>query len=515
MQLPRIFGKRTDTAYADAVREYMETVHLDRIRDDVYGKALSESGSPKAAWCTAHAGEMTIRRTAARDNLILQMTTPLNGSSTSRSDGTMMIRSPYKYDKIDAFKKKESYFARSVMRQTETLLRNGYTFVSDNPELIAKLHRDLALLQMHTGINLDQIVAKCVDQLSTYGIFFIHKVRTGTKRSFMKMDNTSVFSRLRFIHPSLITAWVDSYGNISSIQEQQKQHTPLRAILSGRSYRTSPGISTADIAMGVIVHPGDSVFPEPPCFQMLDDILSLRSLEETAELLVAQFSSPLLHARVGDEEHDALDNEIANIRDTIVNMAPNGFIVTPHYVKIDAVNLQSAMADLLPLITHFKNRVLTGSGSSPVSVGEGDTANRASAQSIDDALSDRCMYLAKIIAGCFTYNIIPDILMELGVGIDDLFDKDGNPTVTMVFNEMNIEKQIQQNNNATNLWQANAITHTEYRRMIKRRPVSDDEKKQLFGNLFPGSKSNAAAISSQNQPTNQHGGKSAPGAKAD
>lgn len=517
--IDRILGrsKSFEEKYADAVQTYR-----DQVVADVYHKALSEEYAPMTIdTVMAKAGARAEDRHAKRAVVIKDLTMVNSGTVSFGSTGingmsTKTIKSPYNYGKIDAFRRKESYFSRSIMRQTETLLRNSFTFVSNDTKAITTVQKDFSLMQMHTGVSLDQLIAKCVEHLTTYGIVIMQKVRWGTKLSFMKMENMKpTFARLRFVNPGNIMVYVDEFGNISSIQEGQKRNTPIRAILAGRNYRQTPGTSAADLVMGTIIDPGDDIFPEPPCFQMLDDILSLRSLEETVELLAAQCSSPLLHAKVGDETHDSTPAQINQIHGTLVGMAPNGFVVTPHYVKIEAINLHDSMADLLPIIEHFKNRVLTGSGSSPISVGEGNTANRASAQSIDDALSDRCMYLARIIAGMFTYNIIPDLLMANGFSSDAIFDADGRPLVSMEFNEMNLEKQIQRNNNATNLFQSNGITHKEYRKLLKYQPVTDAGKKELFSNMFPSAKGNAAAIASQNQPENQHGGKASPGSTKD
>lgn len=440
-------------------------------------------------------------------------------STTTVASGRKIIRSPYRYDRIAKFKTKESYFSRSISRQTETMLRNGFDFVSDKAELKAVLVKEFNKMQMKTGIALEQIIARMIMDLSLNGILFIQKIRNTSSKSFIFPDgeNKGIIGKLRFMDPSRLTVYVDNYGNIESISEVQTYTTPLSAILRGKGSRTTPGLSAKDIAMAVMVDPGDVVFPEPPCFQMLDDILSLRGLEETVELLAAQFSSPLLHAQVGDNEHEPSEALIQTTHNQIVAMAPNGFIVTPHYVKISAVNLQQAMADLLPLINHFKQRVLTGSGSSPISVGEGDTGNRSTAESIDGALSDRCMYIANIIAKLFTYNIIPDMLYGLGKSTDEIFNKKGEPVISMEFAEMNIEKEIQKKNSIINLWNSNAVTHDEYRRMLKLMPLSDQEKKNLSGNLFPGAKAagSAAETAVQNQPQNQHVVKTGPGTKKD
>jgi hypothetical protein len=262
----------------------------------------------------------------------------------------------------------------------------------------------------------------------------------------------------------------------------------------------------------------------PPSYQMLDDILTLRSIEETVELLCFQFGSPLLHAKVGTPAEPSNETEVDRVNSQIVAMAPNGMITTDHRVEIDVINIQKAVANLIPFIDHFKSRVIIGAGASQVSIGEGDSSNRSTAESIDDALADHCTYIGSCVCSIFNNDIIPDILMSLGLKETDIFDDNGEVLVKMSVNEPRINKKIAQENAVINKWNCNLITLPEARRMLNNKPLSAGEEKDLQVNKVTipvaqakgiggmgGEGGGAAHTKTQAQPKNQYGTKAGPG----
>lgn len=436
------------------------------------------------------------------------------------SSNTTIMRSPYRYDRIDVFYAKEAYFARAVTRQIETLLRNGYRFVSDNKKYLEIVNRKMNLIQMQSGKNLDQILSRMLMDLLKYSMFILEKQR-GREADIKGSDNRKEkLKGLRLIRPHNLMFYLNKEGRIVSVKEMGS-YFPLA--------NQDTEIKSIDLAIGQMYDPGYDIFPIPNCYQMMDDILTLRSIEETIELMSFQFGSPLLHAKVG--ERDAKEpgpQEIREVHNNLVDMAPNGMITTAYWVNIDVLNIQKGVANLVPYLEYFKNRVLIGSGTSSVSVGEGDTANRATSESIDDALADRCRYLAGVISGVFNNNIIPDILLEEGVPKEELFDKQGQLQVKLEFNETSLEKQIALINNVINLYQANLLTLPEARKRLKEVPLAENEEKLLYvykiqiplalaGKADPGGESGSSSAGSKakaaNQPQNQHGTKAGPGSR--
>jgi len=443
-----------------------------------------------------------------------------------------MVRSPFMYDRIDAFYNRESYFSRSLIRQVETMMRNGYGFSSDDTEILGTLKKEIARIQMDSMMPLDQTLFSAAISLLKYGVVILQKVRERIKDE-MAIDDKrkNRITKLRIIKPHNALFYVNDRGRLVGVQDGSFSviAQAIQKMIGGSFF----GIPAEDIMIAYMADPGDEMFPEPPCFQMLDDIMTLRSIEETIELLCFQFGSPLLHTQVGTDELPSSPDEVRGVNDAIINMAPNGMITTDHRTKVTAVNLQSGVANLVPYLEHFKNRVLMGSGSSPISVGEGNSANRNTAESIDDALADHCTYLASALTAPINFNLIPDLLVRAETTYEDpdLFDETGEMKVRMIFNEMRLEKEIARHNDIINLWEGNIITHPEARRMLKFSPIGDGAENDLFVNMvqipvkeagpvnaFAGGDSTgsvSAKTRSQNQPTNQHGTKAGPGSRRD
>jgi hypothetical protein len=441
--------------------------------------------------------------------------------------GLRTMKSPYKYKRIDDFFLKESYFSRSVIRQIETMLRNGHSFVSEDAAMASEVRKEINRIEKDSGVGLNQMLYRWVKDLQTYGIFVGEKVRQRKRDPNGEGDKRKTqIVRLRPILPHDMVVYVDEYSRIVSVVEAYHWGSSVRKLWATRGkLKTIPGIPAGDLIISPIYDAGDLVFPSPPCFQALDDILTLRSLEETVELLCFQFGSPLLHTQVGTKEEPAYDGEVTEVNNKLVAMAPNGMVATDHRVSIVPVNLQTGVANLMPYIEHFKVRVLVGSGSSPISVGEGDSSNRSTAESIDDALSDHCTYLADVICNIFNQNIIPDVLLSKGMNESELYDNNGELKVQLEFNETRLEKQISRENAIINKWNSSLITLPEARKMLKHPPLTADQEKDLHINKIQiplkmagggiGDEGNGAAnyTKTQLQPKNQHKVKAGPGSK--
>jgi len=515
----RKFNKLYDKAISEKQRDITPKLfeeHSNGVGDDfhvVVGKSLFSKDRPSTRKVSKY---LTERR---------------RSQSVSLLNSTIM-RSPYLYERIDTFYDRESYFSRSLIRQVETMMRNGYEFTSEDPRKLATTKQEFTRIQMDSGMPLNQFLFTMGMNLLKYGIAIVHKVRERVKDPVAVDDKRkSRVTRLRFVKPHTANFYVNNKGKIIGVWDGNSNYISqaIQGYLANNKQQKFNGILAEDLFIAYMSDPGDDIFPEPPCFQMLDDVLTLRSIEETVELLCFQYGSPLLHAKVGNDDYLPTPDEIDIVNDQLVNVAPNGMITTDHRVKIDVVNIQDGIANLIPFLEHFKNRVLMGSGSSPISIGEGDTANRNTAESIDDALADHCTYVANAICDPINHNLIPDLLVrsETPWSETDLFDVNGELNVRLEFNETRLEKQIARDNNVINLWEGNLLRFPEARRILKKGPLRRGEEKELYVNMVQiplkeaGVKDPFADTSvknkttSQNQPTNQYGTKAGPGSRKD
>lgn len=413
------------------------------------------------------------------------------------------LRSPWDYHKIDKFILKESYCYRAIERQVETMLRNGFEIVSDNETMMSIIKLEISKMMQNTDSCINTLIGEMATRLKKYSIFFV-AIERSTKK--YKGDNIKVISNIRFIHPSKVTVTIEK-GKVIKYY-----------LHDGYEYfdRSKKEITPRDIMFCSFYDNSENFFPVPQSIGSFNDILTLRSIEETVELLCFQFGSPLLHAKVGTDLREGTDVEVVNVHNQIVSMAPNGFITTTNRVKLEVVNMQKVMANIEPALRYFKARVLAGIGTSSITLGEADSANRNTAESVEDALSDNCARVANVICSFFNYKIIPDILESYGFEDKDIFSKDGDPVVKLDFNEMRIEKLISYENHVMNLWQSNAITFDEYRNMLRLPTLNASDIKKLNSNMFPGNENKVGnTTSSLNNPQNQHGAKTQPGSRKD
>lgn len=529
--------RKTRKLLNDAIRED-RNIAQEVLADPIFHESFTKAGNSSAAQVAAIASAIAEKRLSIRKtktetlrNYLLEK----KSFRSSKSNTSTMVRCQIQYDRIDAYYNLESYFSRAVERQIETMMRNGFSFVTDDPEMHQVVHRDLAYMQWSGGKALNQTIYRMAKDLLKYGMVMVEKQK---KRKWMPFEEgdggsggkkTPKLSNLRIITMLNMSAYVDPDSRIVGVTEAQSSNTPWKTNANASS-GSGPAILRRDMAIGYLYDPCDELWPAPPCAQMLNDIMTLRSLEETVELIGYQFGSPMLHNKIGTEAMPAEPGEVQEVHNRIVEMAPNGMVSTDDRVTITAVKIQENIPDLIPAIEHFKTRVLIGSGSSTLSVGEGDTANRATGESLDDALVDRCKYVSNIIEDMFTYDIIPDILMSNGYLEEDIFTEDGDMKVKMVFHEMKLTNEIARVNNIINQWEGNMISFPEMRKALNAAPEVDESLLYLRMIQIPlamakpavpggegGDGASGSGVSGKvkqaTQPANQHGTKASPGSR--
>ena len=161
--------------------------------------------------------------------------------------------------------------------------------------------------------------------------------------------------------------------------------------------------------------PGEKI-AMPPFYPTLNDIDSLRRIEENVELLVFEYGHPLLHAMVGDDKKKGDPDEINEIYRKIQDMESNGFIVTDNRALIKMIGSENEALRLDAYLLYFYRRVLTGLWLSEVTVGVGDTANRSTANTLDKLSQEKVLELQKIFIDAFQ-RIMIELLQEGGAQI--------------------------------------------------------------------------------------------------
>lgn len=214
-------------------------------------------------------------------------------------------------------------------------------------------------------------------------------------------------------------------------------------------------------------------FGIPLLVPVIDDIRALRQIEENIELLLYQHLFPLLHYKVGTETAPAGytedgSREIDLVREEISMMPSEGAIVTPERHEITMIGAEGRAIRAEAYLIHFKKRVFAGLGVSQIDMGDGDSTNRATANTLSRALVDRVKGIQADLECQWDQEVISELLLESTFG-DDVLEEDN--MVHLQFSEVDIDTKVQTEKHAIELFKANGLTYPEFREELRREPI--------------------------------------------
>ncbi|MCW4027317.1 MAG: hypothetical protein NWE76_07545, partial [Candidatus Bathyarchaeota archaeon] len=215
------------------------------------------------------------------------------------------------------------------------------------------------------------------------------------------------------------------------------------------------------------------VFGTPITAPVMDDIRALRKIEENIEMLVYQHLFPLFQYKVGTKEEPAgIDEdgrlEVDVVRSEIRYMPSEGGIVTPHRHEIQVVGAEGNALRADGYLEHFKKRVFSGMGVSAVDMGEGETANRATADNMSRNLIDSVKDYQQVMESFINEFVIKELLLESTFGPEVL---DEEMRCWMKFKEIDIDAQIKKEAHAADQFAKDVVNWSEARIMIGKEPI--------------------------------------------
>jgi hypothetical protein len=301
------------------------------------------------------------------------------------------------------------------------------------------------------------------------------------------------------INPRIMQAKIDDYGNI----QQWKQTIN----------NTEKAHKIDDIIHFYYKREAGEIFGMPYIWPALEDVRLLRQLEDNIAVLIYRYAVPIYHFIIGALQpgFEATPEEIDEAKAKINEMPTDGIIITNERTQIKSVGAEGQALDASNYLKYYENRVFTGLGVSQTQMGRGDTANKNTADAIDQQMVDRVKSFQKIMELNITYNVIVELLLEGG------FDPINNPDdiVSFKFNEVNIDTQIKLENHIVYKFEHNATTFDEMRESLG---LDEADEARLFTNMIgPMAVLDAqASIDAQaetnnlNKPENQNGTRQSP-----
>jgi hypothetical protein len=374
------------------------------------------------------------------------------------------------YDMLEPFVlvDTEPYLRQAINRKLSLMFRNGFEITSDQERLAEYIRRRLDTMAYVTNRTTEEFFRNMLFQLSLCSNVFLRKIRDGNATAGTaneKNDNRVPIAGYQFIPAHTIFPYLER-GVIKKWR---------------RIYDT--GMPFEDFTLEEIVHlkwdvkPGH-IFGTPRTIGIRDDIFALRRLEENIELLFVNHLFPLFHVKIGTEEapcgyYTDGSSEIDLVRQQIETMPKEGVFVSDERVEINAVGAEGKSLDTEKLVAHMKSRVYTGLGMSPIDMGEADTSNRSTAESVSQVLKDSIKNDLDTFGGQIRMSIFKEFFRETTMSLSI----QGAVAETKIeWHEIDLDNKIKLENHTNQLYNSSLITHEESRKDMKRKPL---DKKAL------------------------------------
>jgi len=434
-----------------------------------------------------------------------------NAIYRSRWNGGTQGFEEYEYNMAEIVQAEdtEGFVSRSFDKHIEICMKEGFKIGGDDPRIVRHIKRRLFEIFVNTGLTTKQMVRKIIRDTIKYSNVYIVLVR----------DETRTTGKIYNYHgkPMEPIAGIFFADPPSMTVKRNKWGKPVRY----RQYIYNIG-EHRNFKPEDIIHldwrrKEGHAYGTPFVVPALEDIRSLRRIEEMVEMLISSHIFPLFQYIVGTDDYPSDDLEIQKVKDEIQEMPTEGSVVTSHRHKIAVVGAEGKALEVQPYLQYFEKRSLATLGLSEIALGRGDSSNRNTAESIDKAMLDRCSEINDIIADSITYHLFIHFVLDGG------FPLSYETLPEFGFGTLDREAVRANENHQQGLFQGNTITEEEARKRMGLKPMPKagvSGERALERIDIPKMKAEAEAkaalaastasqnsTTSKNQPTNQHGTK--------
>jgi hypothetical protein len=358
----------------------------------------------------------------------------------------------------------DSYARRAFRVKKNLFTKEGYEFVSENPERSKYIQQRFLQMELATKKPMPILVSETVSSLIRCSNAFWVKVRnykaSAGRVRYIGKKKLDPIAGYFLLPPETVQIKRDEYGKILKYQQ----------VIRGKN--------RIEFQPEDVIHfyfdrrEGFSV-GTPILTPVKDDIRALRRIEEDLELLLHNHLFPLFHYKVGTTDAPATlladgSSEVDKVSLEVAMMPADGCWVTSERHEIKAVETSPAPFPVDKIIAHFKQRIFTGLGVSSVDMGEGAGASRSTAQTLSRNLIDDTKSDQKDFGALFFLEVILELLLESTFPVDSLLQDDN--LVFLKFNEIDLEARQAKENHLMDMFLKNGITHSELRTGAGRKP---------------------------------------------
>ena len=412
----------------------------------------------------------------------------------------------------------EVFIKQAIGRRVSLAFRAGYEIIGERQEDIDYIHRRMQTMEF---------VMTHGNQLVTFNGFlrsmyhnwllvhnvFLQKIRDTKGSGGAKKDGGKI--------PVAGYVFIPAHTIVPYLKHGKIDHW-RRYFDTGQPFEE---IQPDDLIHLVKDRKPGHIFAAPSTVGLRDDVFALRRLEENIELLFINHLFPLFHVAIGSDDipcgiKDG-HSEIDIVKYQIENMPKEGVFVTDNRTEVDVVGAQGESLDPKYFLAHYKSRVFAGLGVSGVDMGEGDTSNRSTSDTVSQNLKDSVKSDLDEFCELLRLAFFKEWFAEAPYSTSL---QRATAETTLQFHEIDLDSRIKEETHVTNLYNSSLITETEGRKRLKYQPMTAEQRKDthywlhirdlaLVTAKAKAKESGVATKASptkkgtatKSQPTNQHG----------
>jgi len=382
----------------------------------------------------------------------------IKNSNYNKLNSVEFVDSEYDLTTIATAVQLDGILNRSVNVFTEQINKNGYEVVVPDDKVYKHVSSRLTEIEMFTNIKTTELVNTLSRQLVTYGNAFLIKTRKSSVSKTGK--NYNMYNKN---YRPIVGLFVADATTIKIGLDKNNQVKYYKQVING-----SERIFAADDVIHMYYNKVPGLLTgRSSLVSILDDVRALRKLEEEAEILGFQYAVPLYLYKVGTDNHPAAPGEVDSVAMEINNMNTYGIMCVPHTHNVETVTQNNDVIDIIKYIDHFKKRVYSGLGVSPVAMGESDTSNRNTAEAAYLSMQAITKSYQQIIKEKLEMELIKELILDGGWS-PQRFEFE------VRWNEIDLEATIKKQTHVIQKYHANLITRDEARIEMDMEPKIKD-----------------------------------------
>ena len=398
---------------------------------------------------------------------------PKSISYTARHRGTW-FKPEYDFEEIQIAQDTDSYIFRSIQKKVNKLIVAGLDFVGNDPDAVDYIKLRTAEMSYATGKPWDQLVWALATDLFRFSNCIWVKARD---EDISSGDAVEINNKIR---PPIAGYFQLPF---ETLEFKTKVNGELKKVLQ-RTDQKEREWSPADVVHFYTNRKPGFLVGTPEILPALDDIALLRRIEENVEDLIETNLFPVFHYKVGTdampEKYDPSGvKETDVVKRTIQYMPAAGIYVSDHRHVIEAIGSEGRALRIEAYLTYFKNRALSGLGTSALDMGEGGDANKSTASTMSKGMLMDVEAMSKVIKSFLEFYVVSELLMEGGYN-----PLDPDEMVYIKFGTIDKDERRADENQQIQLFHGNLRTMDEVRKSLGDEPWTDPHTDRSHYKMF-------------------------------